>query len=110
MEPEILNVEQIMQDRRKAIEKSIQKVSLEELRVLVTRLFPFESHPWNQAFRTFLDEAAGDTFYQATTDDQIHVVYCSTKEKGLWYIPEKGVGLLQPRGLKTMKEVVKALH
>ena len=110
MEPQILNIEQIMQDRRKAVEKSIQRISLQELRTLVTTLFPIESHPWNQAFRTFLNESAGDTFYQATTDDNIHIVYCSTKEKGLWYIPEKGVGILQSRGLKIMKEVAAASH
>jgi hypothetical protein len=106
MEPEILNIEQIMHDRRKAVETSIRKVSLDELRVLVTTLFPIESHPWSQAFRTFLDETAGDTFFQAEADDQIHIVYCSTREKGIWFIPEKGVGILQTRGLKALREIV----
>jgi hypothetical protein len=106
MEPEILNIEQIMQDRARAVETSIRTVSLDELRVLVTTLFPIESHPWNQAFRTFLDESADDTFFQAKADDQIHIVYCSTREKGIWYIPEKGVGILQPRGLKALKQIV----
>jgi hypothetical protein len=106
MEPEILNIEQIMHDRRKAVETSIRKVSLDDLRVLVTTLFPIESHPWSQAFRTFLDESAGATFFQAKADDQIHIAYCSTREKGIWYIPEKGVGILQTRGLKALREIV----
>jgi hypothetical protein len=110
MEPEIINIEQIMQNRRKAVERSIQKISLEELRALVPVLFPVESHPWNQAFRAFLDGAAGDAFYQATTDDDVHVVYCSTRDKGIWYIPEKGVGILQSRGLKMMKEITANSH
>ena len=109
MDTQNLNIEQVMQDRRKAVEESIQRVSLEDLRALVTTLFPVESHPWNQDFRAFLDESAGDTFYKATTNDQIHIVYCSTKERGLWYIPEKGVGIMQAKGLQILKEVVAAI-
>jgi len=59
-------------------------------------------------FFNFLTENASASFYYATTDDRIHFIYCHTKEKGLWFMPGSGMGPLQAKGLKILKEVVQS--
>jgi hypothetical protein len=54
----------------------------------------------------FLEENTGNTFYHATTNDQVEIIYCPAKEKGIWFLPRGGAGPLQAKGLKIMKEIV----
>ena len=85
MEPENLDIESITEDRRKAIEQTIQVISIEDLKSLGEKLFPFLDHPWRQTFFEFVEEHASDTFYHATTHDQVEIIYCPAKEKGMWF-------------------------
>jgi hypothetical protein len=106
MEPENLDVEQITEDRRKAIEKSIQVISIEDLKSLGEKLFPFLDHPWRQVFFQFIEEHPTDTFYHGTTLDQVEIVYCPATERGMWFTHGRGMGPLQGRGVEIMKEIV----
>ena len=56
MEPENLDIESITEDRRKAIEQTIQVIGIEELKSLGEKLFPFLDHPWRQTFFEFVEE------------------------------------------------------
>ena len=48
MEPENLDIESIMSERRHAIEETIREVSVAELQTLGDKLFPDVTHPWLQ--------------------------------------------------------------
>ena len=106
MEPENLDIESITEDRRKAIEQTIQVISAEDLKSLGEKLFPFLDHPWRQTFFEFVEEHASDTFYHATTHDQVEIIYCPAKEKGMWFTQGRGMGPLQARGIGILKEIV----
>jgi hypothetical protein len=47
-----------------------------------------------------------DTFYHATTNDRVEIIYCPAEERGLWFLPGGGAGPLQARALKILKEIV----
>jgi hypothetical protein len=106
MEPENLDIESITEARRKAIEQTVEPIGIDELKSLGEKIFPFLDHPWRDTFFQFLEENTGNTFYHATTNDQVEIIYCPAKERGMWFLPRGGAGPLQARGLKIMKEIV----
>jgi len=108
MEAENFSFDSIMDARRKAVEHSIRPISIEELKSLEESLFRDASDVWYEPFRQFVDENRHSTFYHAAVDDQIQVVYCRDKEKGIWFIPERAVGILEAKELEILKEIVDA--
>jgi hypothetical protein len=70
MEPEDLDIERITEDRRKAIEQNIHVVSIEDLKSLGEKLFPFLDHPWRPLFSSSRG-AQRQHIYHATTDDDL---------------------------------------
>jgi hypothetical protein len=101
-----VNMEEISEDRRKAITKSIRTISVEELKVLGERLFPFVDHPWREKFFAFITENSGATFHHAITHDGVQVIYCHAREKGMWFLPGTGMGPMQPKGLGILQQIV----
>lgn len=110
MESENLNMSEITEARRKALAETIKPISIEELHQLSNTLFPYVDHPWRDKFLQFIEENAGASYYHATTHDHVHIVYCHPKEKGIWFLPGSGLGPLQEKGLKIMKDIVKNMH
>ena len=108
MESENLDMESIVHDRRVAVEESIREISNAELKALEQALFPDVTHPWLEPFRRFVEENAGCIFYHAATHDGVQIVYCRAKEKGIWFIPGVGIGILQPRALEALREIIDA--
>jgi hypothetical protein len=103
---ENLNMEEVTEERRKAIAASIRTISVEELKTLGERLFPLIDHPWREKFFGFIAENAGDTFHHATTHDHVQIIYCRAKEKGMWFLPGTGMGPMQAKGLGILKQIV----
>lgn len=110
MESENLNMTEINEARRKAIAKTIRPISTEELQKLGSTLFPYADDPWRERFGQFIQDNPGASYHHATTDDHIHILYCSSKDKGIWFVPGSGLGPLQEKGLKIMKGVVEKGH
>ena len=106
MPSENLNMEELTDERRQAIENSIRTISLDELKALGDKLFPFLDHPWREKYYSFLTENANCTFHHATTRDGIHFVYCQEKDQGIWFLPGSGRGPLQETGRKIFKAIV----
>lgn len=104
-DPENLNLEEITEERRKALAESIHSISVTELREIGEKLFPFVDHPWRATFFDFIEENSRASFYHATTKDGIHIVYCQDRDKGLWFLQKGGMGPLRPVGLKIMKQL-----
>jgi hypothetical protein len=106
MEHENLDIESIMSDRRHAVEESIHAISIAELEDLGLRLFPDVTHPWCEKYNDFLNENRGASFYHGAASEQIHVIYCRSKERGIWFMSGVGIGILQERALTAMREIV----
>jgi hypothetical protein len=106
MKPEELDFEGIMAGRRKAVTATIQQINIDELYAMLPKLLPDASHPWHELFEQFLNENRGSVFHLAEAGEGARVIYCRAKEKGIWYIPNTGVGLLQAGALVAMKEIV----
>ena len=97
MEPENLDIERINEDRRKAVEQSIQVISMGDLKSLGEELFPTLDHPWRQLFFEFIEEHASDTVYHGKSDDGFEVIYCPGRIDSLLRQPEAfRVHLLDP--------------
>ena len=103
---ETINMEEITKARRKAIAGSIRTISVEEVKALGERLFPFVDDPWREKFFDFINANSGATFHHATTHDGVQIIYCHAKEKGIWFVPGTGMGPMQPKGLGILKQTV----
>ena len=108
MEAENCDFKSIMDARRKSVENSIRPISIDELKSLEESLFRDAGDVWYEPFRQFVDENRHSTFFHATADDQIQVVYCREKEKGIWFIPERAIGILDGKPLEILKVIVDA--
>lgn len=105
MEPENTDMDAITEERRKSLAESIHSISIKELSALGEKLFPLHDHPWRETFFNFLAENPHASFTYGTTHDHVHVIYCSDKDKGFWFLPLGGMGPLGKRGLKILKEL-----
>jgi len=100
--------ESITDERRKSIAQSIRAISLEEVKKMGQQLFKYAEDPWRETFNQFVAENPSGSYYHAVTSDGVNLLYCSDKDKGLWFVPGTGMGPLQERGRRTMKESIGA--
>ena len=105
---EKFDLEALTKERRKAIAKSIRTVDTEELKKIGEEIFRYAEDPWREAFFRFIAENPGASFHHAVTSDNVNIVYCRDKDKGMWFLPGSGMGPLQARGKKVMKEMIEA--
>ena len=105
---EKFDFEHVTEERRKSMAKTIRPISLEELKKLGEGLFKFADDPWREAFFRFLAENPGSTFHHGVASDGVNVVYCRDKDKGIWFLPGRGMGPLQPRGRKLVSDLIAA--
>jgi len=103
---EKFDLESLDKERRKAIAKSIRTISVEELKALGEQLFLYADDPWRETFFRFIAENRGATFHHAVTSDGVNILYCRDKDKGAWFLPGTGMGPLQERGRRAMKEII----
>ena len=103
---EKFDLESLDNERRKAIAKSIRPISAEDLKKLGAEIFHYADDPWRDAFFRFIAENPGSTFHHAVMSDGVNLVYCRDQDKGMWFLPGSGMGPLQTRGRKVMKEMI----
>ena len=108
MERENLNIKEIMESRRYAVEQSLHPISGAELKALGDEIFPYADHPWRELFLNVISDPGSGTIYHGVTDDRIQVLYCHDKGIGMWFVQGLSKGPLQPEELKIMKEIVEA--
>ena len=99
--------EEITKERRESIAKTIRTASADELKKLGDQIFPYVEDPWREAFFGFIAQNPGATFHYAVTSDGVHIVYCREKDKGIWFLPGVGKGILSSTGRQMMKEAVR---
>lgn len=103
---EKFDVENLNKERRKSAAQTVRLVNVEELKKIGNEIFRFADDPWRQTFFTFISENTGATFYHAVASDGYNLIYCPDKDKGMWFLPGSGLGPLQERGRKAMKEII----
>lgn len=108
MERENLNIQEVMESRRQAVEDSLHTISVEELKALTDELFPTADHPWLERFLSVINDPASGTFHHAVTDDRIHILYCHDKNDGMWFIRGSGMGRLEPEHLDILRAIVES--
>ena len=108
MESETLDIKEIMESRRHAVERSLKTITVAELKALADEVFPYADDPWLEKFLEVISDPTSGTFYHAMAEDRIHVLYCHDQNIGMWFIRGLGKGPLQPEQLKIMREIVEA--
>jgi hypothetical protein len=106
MSVEVLDINNLNEERRKALAASIRPISMDELKSLGESLFPVLNHPWRQAYFEFLEQHPTGRYHHGTTHDRVEILYCQDGDKGIWFLPGGGVGPLQEAGIEVMKEIV----
>lgn len=101
--------DQTLENRRLKILKTIRPISLDELRKIGELRFPIVTDPWCERFNDFLKSHPDSKYYQAEAPGDAEVFYCRDGEKGIWFLPDKGMGIVQPRGLEMLREIVDSL-
>jgi hypothetical protein len=100
-----VGLETLTKERRAAIAKSIRSITTEELKQIGEKLFPHAGDAWRDAFFQFVAENPSGTYHHAVTHDGVNLLYCREKDKGIWFLPGRGLGPLQAIGRKAMKEL-----
>ena len=102
--------DEVRMRRLEAIRRSMQRVSLEELAKLGEERFPVVTDPWFEHYQKFLNEHPRDHFYMARffqedTEEYVEVIYCKEVNRGMWFLPGKGMGVLLPGVLEALGRI-----
>ena len=106
MASEKIDIDQIVTERRQAVAASIRPIDSKEAAALCDTIFPSLEHPWREKFVEFLSENPGEALYHAALPQGGQIIYSRTREKGIWFVPGTGVGLIQPKALKALSEIL----
>jgi hypothetical protein len=98
-----------METRRAMVKQTIRPVTCEELKAIGEKRFTVVTDPWYVRFNEFLNQHKDSKFYQPEADGGAQIIYCRDGEKGVWFLPGSGMGIIQPKGLKALAEIVDAL-
>lgn len=98
-----------MEIRREAIRKTIRPATWQEITELGEKRFPIVTDPWYVRLQEFLHAHKDAKFYRAEAPGGAEVIYCRETNTGIWFLPGTGMGIIQPKGLKALAEIVNAL-
>ena len=103
-----VNMETLSEQRRTAIQESLQSMTVPELRSLVKELSDFEGDPWHQNFVLAIETHPEESFYRAVTQEGAIILYCPGEDTGVWFLPGSGMGPLPEQAKRHMKEAIAA--
>jgi hypothetical protein len=103
-----IDIDSITQERRKSVAKSIVSVNLEELKKLGGEVFHDWDDPGREQFFQFIEDHKGGTIYHAIASDGVHLLYSHAEDRGIWFVPKIGKGVLSPSGRQMMMEAIQA--
>jgi hypothetical protein len=98
-----------LEKRREAISSTIRPATMQELEELGVKSFPIVTDPWFDRYQNFLKKHSDLKFYRAQSPEGAEVVYCRESNEGVWFLQGTGMGILQPKGLQMLAEIVDAL-
>ena len=100
--------ENVTEERRRAIQESMQSMSVAELRKIVKELSEFEGDSWQQKLLEVVQTHPEESFYRAVTQEGAIILYCPGENIGVWFLPGSGMGPLPEEATRQMKEAVTA--
>ena len=103
---EKIDIESITEARRKSVAKSIRAASVEELKKLGDEVFHDLDDPWRETYFQFIAEHSHATIHHAIASDGVHMLYCRDEDRGIWFVPGTGKGILSPAGRQMMREAI----
>ena len=98
----------VSEERRKAIQGSLETMSLVDLQQIVKELSDFEGDPWRENFAGVIETHPEASFYRAVTQEGAIIFYCPGDDTGLWFLPGSGMGPLPEEAKRHMKEAMAA--
>jgi hypothetical protein len=103
---EKFDFETLSEERRKSVAQTLRVVSVEEMKKMGDQMFKYADDPWRETYFKFIAEHPGATYHHGVTNDGVNVLYSQENDKGLWFIPGSGMGPLQEKGRKAMKQII----
>ena len=100
------DLETLNAERRAAMAKSLRTINVDELKKIGTKLFPMADDSWRELFFQFIGDNPHATYHYALTSDDVNIVYCKDRDKGLWFTSHGAKGPLGERGRTVMKEMI----
>jgi hypothetical protein len=101
-----VSMETVSEQRRTAIQQSLQSITVAELRKLVRDLSDFEGDPWQQNFLRVIEAHPQGSFYRAVTQEGITILYCPEEDAGIWVLPGSGMGPMPEEGKQHVREAL----
>ena len=103
-----VDMETLSEERRKALQGSLETMSIADLRQLVKELSDFEGDPWRENFVGVIEAHPEASFYRAVTQEGAIILYCPGENTGVWFLPGSGMGPLPEEAKRHMKEAIAA--
>ena len=103
-----VDMETVSEERRKALQQSLQSMTVAELRKIVKELSDFEGDPWQENFLRIIAERPQGSFYCAVVPEGATVLYCREEDTGVWFLRGSGMGPLPEEAKRHMKEAIAA--
>lgn len=100
--------EELSKERRKAVQESLEPISVEQLRkVAKAHEDEFVDDPWRDEFLSLIEKKPQASFYSAVPQRDVVVYYCHDADFGVWVLTGSGMGPLDANGKRLMKEAIK---
>src|SRR4030095_16108147 len=96
-----VDMETLSEERRRAVQESLQSMSVAELRKVVKEVSDFEGDPCRENFVSVIEAHPEASFYRAVTQEGAIILYCPGDETGVWFLPGSGMGPPVTRGQTT---------
>ena len=103
-----VDMETLSEERRRAVQESLESMTVAELRKLVKELSDFEGDPWREDFVRVIEERPEASFYRAVTQEGAIILYSPGDDTGVWFLPGSGMGPLPEQAKRHMKEAIAA--
>ena len=103
-----VDMETLSEERRRALQESLQSMNVAELRKVVKELSDFEGDPWQEKFVSVVEAHPEESFYRAVTQEGAIILYCPCEDTGIWFLPGSGMGPLPEQAKRHMKEAMAA--
>ena len=99
--------EELWEERRKGVQDSLQPINVAELKkILQEHEEEFAGDPWRDEFQRLLETQPLAGFYRAQPEKHIVVFYCRDADLGVWVLPGSGMGPLDDKGKRLIKEII----
>lgn len=107
---EFHDIEEINEARRKAVAKSIRRITPQELTKFGEKIFPSPDYPWRETYFQLITEHPQSAFYHADAGEGVIFIYDHDVDKGLWSVPGRGMGRLSEKGRQIMIDAIERSH